>query len=124
MGMNTNNAGLAGKHINLSHQYGCRAWMTVATFVANGIVHRARRFFRADMLESGKIELYTIESYPGAENTSMTEVGWYESTFSEDWLGYANPGTAVARRAEAALNAIDSLLAADQSERFAQIELA
>ena len=117
------NTVLAATHINLSSQYGCRAYMTVATFIVYGIVHRARRLFRADMPRTGKVELYTIESYPGSSYTTMTEAGWYASAVSEDWLGYAVEGTTVANRAIAALDEADSMIAAGQSERFAAIEI-
>lgn len=110
-------------HINLSTQYGCHAWMTVATFVVYGIVHRARRFFRADLPGTGRIELYTVAPFPGASATTMTELGWYDSTCSEDWLGYAVDGTLVARRAAMALDDAASTIAAAQAERFAGIEL-
>jgi hypothetical protein len=112
-----------GKHVNLSSQYGCRAYMTVATFVVCGIVHRARRFFRADMPTTGRVELYTIESYPGTAITTMTESGWYASAVSEDWLGYAVDGSRVARHAMAALDAVDSMVASDAAERAALVEL-
>jgi hypothetical protein len=39
----------AAKHVNLAYQYGCAGTMTVATFIYEGIVHRARRFWREDM---------------------------------------------------------------------------
>lgn len=108
--MNTTNT--AGKHIDLSHQYGCRAWMTVAYFTVFGVQHVARRFFRADMAETGKIELYTV--------APDRDPQW---TFSEDWLGYAVEGTRVAAVAAHALASVDSMLDADQRERFAAVEL-
>jgi hypothetical protein len=115
--------GSTNKHTNLSHQYGCRAYMTTATFVAYGIFHVARRFFRADMPGTGKIELYTVEPYPGAHATALTELAWYDSTTTEDWLGYAVDGTRVASLAAAALDAVGSTTASDQEARFGLIEL-
>lgn len=100
------------QHINLSAQYGCRAWMTVASFTAHGVKHVARRFFREDMETSGKIELYTVAPDRDAS-----------SAFSEDWLGYAVAGTRTASLAAAALNEVDSIIAADQAARVAGIEL-
>jgi hypothetical protein len=114
-------------HTNLSGRYGCRAYMTVVTFVFSGVVHRARRFFRADMTGTGKVELYTVEPYPGEDRTSSTEFGWYESTTSEDFLGYAaaNPQS---RRDRLAVELLDSAvtgdsLGADTRERVAQMEM-
>lgn len=86
-------------------------------------MHRARRFFREDLADTGRIELYTIERYPGPEATSMTELGWYEATTSEDWLGYAPEGSEIEGRAAAELAQAGSLVAAAQEERFAAIEL-
>lgn len=53
----------------------------------------------------------------------MTEAGWVDSAFSEDWLGYAVEGTRVARLAQAALDEADSQLAADQAARASLLEL-
>lgn len=110
--MNNTNTAAVANHVNLSAQYGVRAYMTIATFVACGIVHVARRFFRADLPGSGKIELYTVA--PGADPTL---------TINEDWLGYAVPGTRVARLAAAALDAVGSITDADQTARAAALEM-
>lgn len=121
----------ADTHNDLTAQYGCTASMTVVTFVAHNVVHRARRFFREDLPESGKVEIYTIASYPGAEYTMSTELGWYASTTNEDWMRYAdkrNPSAvdavALERIAAAQSATFVSTMGADQSERFALIELA
>lgn len=104
---------MVAKQISLSHQYGCIAYMTIATFVIYGVTHRARRFFRADLPGTGKIELYTIS--PDAPDQ--------DSAFSEDWLGYANLDTLVGRRAAQALDDVDSTIARAQEERVSSIEM-
>lgn len=87
--------------------------MTVAYFRAHGVTHVARRFFREDLPDTGRIELYTVAPDRDAS-----------SAFSEDWLGYAVPGTRAAMRAAAALDAVDSRVAADQEIRFSLMEAA
>lgn len=120
----------AAKHVNLAHQYGCAATMTVVTFLYAGIVHRARRFWREDMPTSGKVEIYTIEPYPGEQYSSVTELGWYTYA-SEDFLRYARrdvPGVEVLARAlvtstlEEFAAALDGI-GEEQSARFAMLEL-
>lgn len=117
---------IAAGHEDLSGRYGCRASMTHVTFVFCGIVHRARRFFRADMPDSGKIELYTLEPYAAGWTTS-TELGWYESATSEDWVGYAaaEPKSRRDRLATMLINAAISgdQLGADQEARYAAMEM-
>lgn len=79
------------------------------------VTHVARRFFRDDLPESGKVEVYTVA--PDKDP---------ESAFSEDWLGYAVPGTKSGDAAIAAIEAAVAQRAGDQSdsaERFAGIEL-
>jgi hypothetical protein len=98
------------------HRYGCRAFQTVATFVHCGVLHRARRFWRADHGPEKKIEIYTLE--PGLRDP--------DTAFAEDWLGYAVPGTRLYAAADAALG--DALLRASGAEdetaaRFAALEL-
>jgi hypothetical protein len=100
--MNTTNrqALPESSHHDLSRQYGCHASMTVATFVLCGIVHRARRLFRADLPGTGKIEVYTIQPYQAGGH--LTEFGWYSATTNEDFFCYATPnGTSKLDRAAA-----------------------
>lgn len=87
--MNADNIPAASHH-DLSSQYDGAANLTVAYFVVCGVFHIARRFFRADMPGTGKIELYTKESYPGADFTTCTEAGWYGTAFGEDFLRYVD----------------------------------
>lgn len=63
-------------HVNLSRQYGCPATLTSASFMHKGMEHVARRFFRADMPETGRIEIYTID-HDGLEDflRYATDVG-------------------------------------------------
>lgn len=129
MTTNTNTAAAAvnlipSTHVDLAGRYGCRAYQTVVTFLFAGIVHRARRFFRSDMPTTGQIELYTIEPYP-AGYTNMTVLGWYDSAFSEDFLGYAAGDS---RRDRLARGLIEAALAGDgtgaeQTARFELLEL-
>lgn len=119
---------IGSSHVDLSHQYGCRASMTSVTFVFCGVVHRARRFFRADMAaETGTIEIYTIEPYPGAQWTLSTELGWYSSATAEDFVGYAaaNPAARRDRLATMLVNAAigGDALGEEQDARFAAMEL-
>ncbi len=72
----------AAKTFNLEHQFGCAATMTIAYFVACGLVHVARRLWRSDLPGTGKIELYTV--------CPLTPSARVDSAFSEDWLGYAD----------------------------------
>jgi hypothetical protein len=90
-----NNATLpAPTHSDCSHNYGGErgqtglAHITVAYFVAAGLVHKAVRFWRHDYLKAGRIEIYTIEPYH-AEGTTCTELGWALSS-PGDFLRYAN----------------------------------
>lgn len=78
----------AAKTFNLEHQFGCAATMTVAYFVACGLVHVARRLWRSDLPGTGKIELYTIVPYNTSNMTS--DEAFVSSSFSEDWLRYAD----------------------------------
>lgn len=128
----TNNASLsdtvnqiASRHIDLSRQYGCRAFMVVVTFLFAGVAHRARKLYRADMAGTGKIELYTLEPRPANSNSTM--LGWYEGVASEDWLGYAAAEPTSRRDRLAALLVAQAEggdeLGADMSARFELIEL-
>lgn len=117
-------------HRDISHQYGCTATLTDVTFFYCGIVHRARRFWREDLPASGKIELYTIERYPGSDATSLTEFGWYTTTGTEDWFRYVDrfkPSTvdAFAMRliAAAISGQCADLVGEEQATRFGLIEL-
>lgn len=107
----------APKHINLAHQYGCAATMTVVYIVIFGIPHCLRRFWREDMPESGKVEMYTL--CPGTVNPNA---------FDEQWLGYADPTTRhgamaiVAMRAAREARSADEL-GADMSARYAMMEM-
>lgn len=49
-----------------SNVHGYAESLTIATFKANGLDHIARRFWRADVPNTGKIELYLVE--PGTEH--------------------------------------------------------
>lgn len=121
---------IASSHTCLSQQYGCRAYMTVVTFVFAGIVHRARRLFREDFArETGRIELYTIEPYPGQQATHCTELGWYASTATEDFLGYVRPNAPdQGRRDRIAAVLLDAAvtgnaLSMETDARFAALEM-
>lgn len=120
---------IACAHINLSRQYGCRAYMTVVTFIFAGVVHRARRFFREDMAPTtGRTELYTLEPFPGSEATSCTPLGWYESAVSEDFLGYV-AAVPTSRRDRIATVLVEAAVTGNelglaQGERFAAMEMA
>lgn len=117
---------IASTHVELSHHYGCRAFMVTVTFLYAGIVHRARKFFRADMPSTGRIELYTIEPYQAAY-TTCTEIGWYTHG-SEDPMGYVAdvPTSRRDRLAHALIERATGgdVAGNDQSERYAAIELA
>lgn len=98
--MNTTSATvrqIASSHVCLSHQYGCRTYMTVVTFVFAGIVHRARRFFRADCASTGRIELYT-EASSAAGRKSRREA---DAPYSAD-LTRAQDGAVVQQEHPAA----------------------
>lgn len=88
---------------------------TRVVYTHDHVTHVARRFFRDDVPESGKVEVYTVA--PDKDPSSA---------FNEDWLGYAVPGT---RSGDAAIAAIATAVAercGDQSDteaRFAAIEL-
>lgn len=75
-------------HTANADQYEGGAHTTIVYFVFAGIVHRAVRFWRADYLKTGKLEIYTLEPY-SAEHTSCTELGWYTYT-AGDFLRYAD----------------------------------
>jgi hypothetical protein len=118
---------IATSHRDLRAQYGCRAYMTVVTFIFAGVAHRARRFFREDLKGTGKTELYTLQPYPGADAASCTEFGWYSSTTTEDFLCYA-ADVPVCRRDRIAAVLLDAAvtgnaLAMEQDARFAALEL-
>jgi hypothetical protein len=118
---------IASSHTSLSGTYGCRAYMIVVTFMFAGIAHRARRFFRADMPGTGKIELYTLDPFPGVAATSCTELGWYESAMSEDFLGYVADAP-TSRRDRIATVLIESAVTGNAislatSERYAAMEM-
>ena len=49
----------ASFHSDLTARYGSLATLTSAYFVYSGIVHRAVRFYRSDLIGTGKIEIYT-----------------------------------------------------------------
>ena len=104
----------AATHYAHTH-HGYLESQTVAYFTLFGITHVARRFFREDLPTTGKVEIYTVE--PGRDPSSA---------FSEDWLGYAVPGT---KSGDAALEAVRAATAArcgdlsDVAERYALIEL-
>lgn len=88
---------------------------TRVTYLHAGVVHVARRFFRDDLPESGKVEVYTVA--PDRDPSSA---------FSEDWLGYAVPGTRSGDAAIAAIQAATAQRAGDLSDteaRYAAIEL-
>lgn len=72
----------ASKTYSLEHQFGCAATMTIAYFVAFGLVHVARRLWRSDLVGTGKIELYTV--------CPLTPAARVDSAFSEDWLRYVD----------------------------------
>lgn len=88
---------------------------TRVTYTHAGVTHVARRFFRDDLPESGKVEIYTVAPDRDAS-----------SAFSEDWLGYAVPGTRSGDAAIAAIQAATAQRAGDQSDtsaRYAAVEL-
>lgn len=64
--------------IDLSGQYDCAASQTVLDFAIGSEWFRARRFCRADLASTGKVEIYRI-------------AGDDASVFSEEFCGYANP---------------------------------
>jgi hypothetical protein len=120
---------ITSAHINLSRQYGCRAYMTVVTFLFAGVVHRARRFFREDMPTTGRIELYTLEPHAGQWTTwtTCTPLGWYESAHCEDDMGYV-AAVPTSRRDRIATVLVEAAVTGNElglasSERFAQMEM-
>lgn len=123
-----NGRGLNGStHFDLSRNYGCPATMTVVTFRTKGAIIRARRFWRADMPETGKIEMYTLEP----TNTYSSGHNPADTTFAtEDFLRYANtenPSRDEAIAIKLIQNEIThsvTLIPADTAERYAMIELA
>ena len=84
-----------GSHNDCSYSYGGEkgqtglATVTTVYFTYCGIVHRAIRFWRHDYLRTGKIEIYTLEPWPGLDYTSSSEEGWYAYS-SGDFFRYAN----------------------------------
>lgn len=71
---------------DLSAQYGAPATMVFATFVVDGVIHRARRFWRSDT-GVARIELYTICP---VNTTSANDIDYLASTQCEDWLRYVD----------------------------------
>lgn len=71
---------------DLSSQYGAAATMVFATFVVDGVIHRARRFWRSDT-GVARIELYTICPI---NTTSAHDIDYLASSYSEDWLRYVD----------------------------------
>lgn len=130
--MNANNLPAATRTDCSSH-YGAEAGQTglahttIAYVVFAGIVHRVVRFWRHDYLKTGKIEIYTLESF-SAEYTSCTELGWYTYT-QGDFFCYANESSP----SKLDLAAMQAIAAADptytsahlaQAARYAAMELA
>lgn len=114
-------------HTENADQYEGGAMTTIAYFVFAGIVHRAVRFWRADFLSTGKLEIYTLEPY-SAEHTSCTALGWWTYT-AGDFLRYANESNP-SRVDVAAMTAIAnaskgtySNLHTEQAARFAAVEI-
>ena len=105
---------IAATHYSHSN-HGYLEAQTRVTYMHAGVVHVARRFFRDDLPESGKVEVYTVA--PDRDHSSA---------FSEDWLGYAVAGTRSGDAAIAAIAAATALRVGDASDteaRYAAIEL-
>lgn len=115
-------------HTENAHNYEGGAFTTIAYFVFAGVVHRAVRFWRADFLSTGKLEIYTLEPY-SVEHSSCTALGWYTYT-AGDFLRYAdesNPSRVGVAAMSAIANASKgtySNIHTEQAARYAAMEIA